>query len=174
MSDSALMIVLRLLHILGGVFWVGGAVVAAAFLIPTVRALGPAGGPFMAHMTQRMKFPLWMMAGSILTVISGVCLYWRDSRGFTSEWMHSPSGSVFGIGAALAIVSLVLGMTINSPTAKRMGAIAAAIQTAGGPPSPEQAAELQRLQRRMYLASLESAALLLLATTAMAAARYVG
>jgi uncharacterized membrane protein len=174
MSDSALMIVLRLLHVLGGVFWVGGAVVVAAFLMPTMRAIGPDGRPFMAHMTQRMKFPLWMMTGSILTVLSGITLYWRDSKGFGSEWMHSPSGRTFAIGGALAILSLILGMAINSPTAKRIGAVAAAVQAAGGPPSPEQTAELERLQRKLYLASLESALLLLLATAAMAAAWYVG
>jgi hypothetical protein len=168
------MVVLRLLHILGGVFWVGGAVVAAGFLLPTVRALGPAGGPFMAHLTQRLKFPLWMMGGSTLTVLSGIALYWRDSSGFSSEWMHSPAGRTFAIGGALALVTLILGMAIASPSAKRMGAISAAVQAAGGPPSAEQAAELAGLQRRLYVASLGSAGLLLLATAAMAAARYAG
>lgn len=174
MPVSTVMVLLRVVHIVSGVFWVGAALMLVGFLMPAVRDLGPKGGPFMAHLTQERKLPLWIMAASILTVLSGFGLYWRLSNGFSSEWMHSGAGRVFGIGGALAIVSLVVGMLVNSPTAKRLGALSAALQGAGGPPSPEQAAELARLQRRLYLASIESAVLLTLATAAMACARYVG
>jgi hypothetical protein len=54
-----------------------------------------------------------------------------------------------------------------------MGAISQGVAQRGGPPTPEEAAELQRLQRRMGVAGKVVAVLLLLATTAMAVARYV-
>jgi hypothetical protein len=73
----------------------------------------------------------------------------------------------------LAIVALTIGATVNVPTSKQFGAVAAAVQAKGGPPSPEQAAEMQRLQRRLGSALRAVAALLVLATAAMALARYI-
>ena len=35
------MIFLRLIHILAGIFWAGGAITTAGFILPTVSAIGP-------------------------------------------------------------------------------------------------------------------------------------
>jgi hypothetical protein len=64
-------------------------------------------------------------------------------------------------------------MAINMPAGRRMGAIGAAAAKRGGPPTPEEAAEMQRLQGRMSVASQIVTVLLLLATGAMAIARYI-
>lgn len=174
MSGASVMIVLRIVHVLMGLFWVGAAIMVALFLMPAVRALGPTGGRFMAQLTGPQRLPIWIMMAAILTVLSGGALYWRNSGGFTSAWMHTPSGMAFGVGGALAIVSFVIGLLVNKPTAERMGAILATVQAAGGSPSAEQAAELARLQQRLYVVSIESAVVLALATAAMACARYLG
>ncbi|HEU4700472.1 MAG TPA: hypothetical protein VFS40_14905 [Gemmatimonadales bacterium] len=174
MSTTVVMVLLRIAHIVAGMFWVGSALFVTFFLMPTMRALGPGGRPVMGHLTQQLRLPTWIMWTAVLTILSGIGLYWRLSGGFASAWIHSGAGRVFGLGGALAIVSFVMGLVVNKPTAARMGALAAAMERAGGPPAPEQAAELARLQRRLYLASIESAILLTLATAAMACARYVG
>ena len=67
----------------------------------------------------------------------------------------------------------VLGMVVNAPTARRLGAIIARVQATGRPPVPEAAAAIQRLQARLGRAATVAAILLLLATLAMAVARYV-
>ena len=51
---------LRVLHIVGGAFWVGTAVFIAAFLGPSLRAAGPAAGPIMSYLTQVRRLPIWM------------------------------------------------------------------------------------------------------------------
>jgi hypothetical protein len=79
----------------------------------------------------------------------------------------------FGTGGLLAIVALVIGLMVNAPTAKRLGALAAAVQTQGAPPSPEQSAQMQQLQARLGAAGRMVALLLVLATAAMATARYL-
>ena len=168
-----MLILFRIIHVLAGVFWVGTAVFTAAFLVPTVRAIGPAGGPVMQQLAQVRKLPLYLMAAMILTLLSGIGLYSRASGGFSSAWMQSGPGITFGIGGALGLVAGLIGMFIVSPTAKRTGALAAAMQGAGKPPSPEQQAEMQRLQARAGTYSALGAGLLVLATTAMAVARYV-
>jgi hypothetical protein len=109
----------------------------------------------------------------ILTILSGLTLYWNDSVGFSSAWLSSGPGRTYGIGAVLAIITGVLGMAVNIPTTKRLAAIMAAARESGGPPSAGQAAEIQRLQARLTLATNIAAVLLVLAASTMAVARYV-
>ena len=173
MSNPIVLVLVRLLHIIAGVFWVGSILFVARFLLPTVAALGPAPRPVMDHITRVRRMPQVLLGAGALSVLSGLALYWRDSMGFQPAWMQSPPGMVFGVGAVLAIVAIVIGLTVNAPTAKRLGMVMAAAQGSGGPPSPEQTAEMRALQARLGNALRAVAVLLFLATAAMAIARYV-
>lgn len=171
--NSSMMILLRVIHIGCGVLWVGSAVFLALFLMPTVRAIGPAGGLVIKEIAGVRKVPIYIMIFAILTVLSGLILYWRDSAG-APGFARSGMGMTLGMGGALALVTLVVGMGINAPTGKRMTELAAQIAASGRPPTPEQAAQMQRLQNKLASAGNFVAALLVLTTIAMAAARYVG
>jgi uncharacterized membrane protein len=173
MSEATLMAVLRIIHIVAGVFWVGSAIFLAGILLPTLQAVGPSAGPVMEHLVQVRRLPVRLMIAMALVILSGIALYWKDSAGFQSAWMHSGPGIVFGLGAVLGIASGVVGMAISSPAGRRLTALTAAVKARGGPPIPEELAELQRLQTRMRGASRLVAGLLVLATAAMAVARYV-
>ena len=87
-----MIITLRLIHILAGAFWAGSAIFTAAFLIPSIRALGPAGGPVMQQIAQVRKLPVYFFGAGTLTVLSGIGLYSRASGGFTNQWMRSGPG----------------------------------------------------------------------------------
>src|SRR3954466_12244525 len=115
---------LRGVHILSGVFWVGAVLFIAGFLSPSIRAAGPAGAGVMQQLIGVRRLPLWLMSGTILTILSGIGLYWFDSAGFRSDWLGSGPGRVFGLGGVLAIVAAALGMAVNSPTARRLGELA--------------------------------------------------
>ncbi|HEU5219312.1 MAG TPA: hypothetical protein VFU23_11665 [Gemmatimonadales bacterium] len=173
MFSTGVLWLFRLVHILSGVFWVGSVLFFARFLFPTARALGPAAGPVFDHLTRVLKMPQTLLGAAGVSVLSGLGLYWNDSLGFTGAWLGSPTGMVFGTGGLLAILAVVIGAVVNSPTAKRLGALGAELQARGGPPTPEQAALMQQLQRRLGLALRLVATLLVLATAAMAVARYV-
>ncbi len=165
--------VYRLIHILAGAFWVGAALFTAFFLMPSLRAVGPAAGPVMEQIGQVRRLPLYMMGAIILTILSGIALYWRDSAGFSGAWMRTGPGIVFSTGALLGIVVAVLGMVIISPATRRLGMLAASMRTGGGPPAPEAVAEMQSLQARTATLTRFASLLLVLATAAMAVARYV-
>ena len=168
------LLILRLVHIVAGVFWVGAVIFIALFLMPSLRGAGPAGGAVMQQLAQVRRLPIWMMAGSILTLLSGIGLYWHDSAGFSSTtWLASGTGRMFGLGGVLAIAGSVLGMSISSPAGRRLGMLMAKIQAAGRPPSAEEAATIQQLQGRLTWTSQVLAVVLALATAAMAVARYV-
>lgn len=163
---------LRIIHIVLGAFWFGAIIFMHAFLMPTIRALGPAGGPVMGHLGQSRKLPQWLISAGGLTILSGAFLYWRDSGGLQTSWVTTPMGMTLGLGAICALVAFLIGVTVNAPGAKRLGAIMAARGQAGGPPSPEQVAEIAQLQARMAKGQLAAVILLTLATMAMAVARY--
>jgi uncharacterized membrane protein len=165
--------ILRIVHIVAGAFWVGGVLFLAAFLLPSVRAIGSAAGPIMQQLSQVRRLPTWFMGASILGLLSGIVLYWHDSAGFTSGWLGTGPGKVFGAGGVLALVAAVLGPTVTTPAARRLGALMAQIGAAGRAPSAEEIVQVRQLQARLGLGTIVGAVLLLLATTAMAVARYV-
>jgi len=168
----AVLIFLRLVHIVIGVFWVGAVVFIAFLLFPAIRESGPAGGAVMQRLMAR-GVNLWLMAAAILTVLSGLALYWHDSAGFSSsEWLGSGPGRTFGLGAVLAFIGVGIGMGVNSRAAKQLGELTARIQAAGRPPTPDETAAIQRLQDRLGKGAVAAGVLLLLAAAAMATARY--
>jgi uncharacterized membrane protein len=173
MESQGVMIVLRLVHVLAGVVWVGAAIFVAVFLFPAVVAAGPAGGAVMRQLTQVRRLPLVLTWATWLTIGSGVLLYWRLSGGFHPAWLQSGPGLTFGLGGLAGVAAAVLGMVVNAPTAKRIGELGQGIAAAGGPSTPEQSAEMARLQGTMRRATVAGAALLVVSTIAMAVARYV-
>ncbi|UCC87892.1 MAG: hypothetical protein JSV81_00945 [Anaerolineales bacterium] len=167
-----LVMLLRIVHILAGSLWVGGAVAYFGFVGPSVKASGPAGGHFMQNFIERRKYPIYMTIASALTVLAGVPLYLFASGGLQLSWITSGPGVVFSIGSVVAIVVFFLGTLMIAPRAQRMGALGKEIGMAGGPPSPAQAAELQQLDREMARIELADFVLLMIATLTMATARY--
>ena len=47
---------LRIVHILGGIFWVGGALIMAFFVAPAVGATAEAGQKVVGHLMGNLKF----------------------------------------------------------------------------------------------------------------------
>jgi hypothetical protein len=167
-----MILILRLVHIVFGVFWVGSVLFATVMLMPSIRAAGPSGMATMGELVRR-RMSLIMMGAAILTIGAGIWLMIILSGGAPGVWMRSGTGRAIGMGGGLAILALILGMAINAPTARRMGVIGAAVAKRGGPPTPGEAAELERLESRMGIASVLIALMLLAATGAMAVARYL-
>ncbi len=165
---NAFVIVLRLIHILGGVFWVGSALVSAMFLSPALAATGEAGQKMMGHMITKGRMSTRITIAAILTVLAGGALYWIDSGGLTSSWTSSATGWGFGIGGVFALIGLGLGLMVGV-NAHKIGEVAAA---AKGQPSAEQLASLQAAQKQMAFFSKVSTIALVIALVCMATARY--
>jgi uncharacterized membrane protein len=166
-------ILARIIHIVAGVIWAGALIFIAMFLLPAIRATGPTGGAFMQQLVRVQRLPVYLMVLMAFTILSGLTLFWLDYSAFGKAWMHTGTGRTFSAGAAFAILTALLGVVVNMPAARRIGAISASIQAAGAPPSPEQSAEIGRLQKRLYNAGQAAAVLVLLAVICMGVARYM-
>jgi hypothetical protein len=167
-----LVVLLRLVHILAGVFWTGSAVMLAFFLFPAVRAAGPAGGSVMQQLMNVRKLPIYLTSAGVLTLLSGLGMYWRNGALSNGAWFATMTARTLGVGAVFAIIAGILGGTTTRKTAMRIAALGAEIQRGGGPPSAAQGAEMAALQAKLSKALHSVAGLLLLAAAAMAVARY--
>jgi uncharacterized membrane protein len=153
---------LRAIHIVGGVLWVGGVVLVGLFLLPATQAVGPAAQPMMQFIMGRRKLPVYMMSLGIVTTLGGLLLFYRNVSLTRGAWARSPMGVGISVGAAAAILALIVGMAISAPAAKKMN----------GPPdsvTPEQRAVLMR---RLSLGARLTFFLLLVSALFMATARY--
>jgi hypothetical protein len=167
------MVVLRIVHILAGVFWVGAAFTVILFIQPTAKEVGPAAGPFMSHLAGKKRLVDFVLGAAGLTVLAGLLMYWRVSGGLDPDWIGSTYGITLTVGALCAIAALAVAGSVVRPGIMATLAIGREVAASGGPPSPEQAAQLQALQRRGHTAGRVIVPLLIVAVAAMASARYL-
>jgi hypothetical protein len=167
-----LIIVLRLTHIVAGAFWAGAAVAYFFFFAPTAKGLGPAGPKFMQDLVGKHRYPVFMNVTSMLTILAGLALYWFSSTGLSVAWITSGPGLGFTLGSLAALAAFAVGFFGIRPRAQRMGALSAAIGAAGGPPTPEQGAELGKLDAEMHAYERWDVGLLIVSLVLMATARY--
>ena len=156
------MALLRLVHIVAGGFWAGSVMLLGWFIVPSARDAGPGAGPFMQALLKR-RLPAIMIGTGVVTVLAGLWLWaWRMPS--LERWQ----GWAIAIGAVSAIGALVIGIGWQRPTAAKVQALGAEISGAGSPPTPEQGAEMGRLQAKMAGYASVLAVLLTLALAGMA------
>jgi uncharacterized membrane protein len=141
---QAEMIVLRAVHVLGGIFWVGSALFSAFYLMPALASAGPSAGQVMGALQRRRLF-LVLPSVAVLTILSGIRL--------------------------MQIASF--GMAVARPIGVRMGRLAAMPAPATPEEEAARAADRTTLQRRAATAGAINIVLLLGAALAMATARYM-
>ena len=164
-------IVLRIVHIFGTVFWFGAAVTFALFISPAVAATRPESLKFMNYLLQQRKFLTAILIASSLGILAGPLLYLRDST-LRLDWIVTPSGLGFTIGA-LAGLFAYGGLHMARRNLRQMGALSQQIQSGGKPPTPEQATALQKYQQRQTRLAYLGVILLSIALLGMSIARYL-
>lgn len=165
-------IVLRILHILGGVFWAGATFALVGFVSPAAAQAGPAGGQFMQRLVLGTRWRLMISAAAGLAVLTGVLLYWRASGGLRPEWLTTGTGIAFTIGGLAGVTAMFIGIRVGNSSAQ-MAELGKRIGSAGGPPSPEDAARLAALVARLESLGTVTAVLLVITLLGMSTARYL-
>ena len=164
-------LVLRLVHVVASVCWAGGAFIFFLFVEPTGKALAPSGMAFIQHMVGKRRFNDFMGISSMLTVISGALLFWESAGGGWLAWMGSGPGLMFTIGSVAGVIVFCVGMFMVKPRADRLVALGGDIVRGGGVPTPEQAAEMERIGDEMWRLGRIDFVLLAISLVFMAIAR---
>ncbi len=167
-------VLLRIVHVFAAALWFGGAVSSTFFIGPAVKATSPDSGKFMQYFLRKRHFHTAMTWFANLTILAGVLLLWRDSDGFRSTWLATPTGIGFSIGAFFGLLVYFWGNFVVGPTGAQMGKIGEALQSSGGQPDPQLIREMQITERKFSNATRVDTALIVLALLFMATARYFG
>lgn len=165
-------LVLRLVHVLAGTFWVGTTVFTAAFLLPVLSEAGPAAGNIMAGL-QRRKLMVWMPIIALLTLLSGLRLLWLVSGGFSPVYFETSRGLTFALSGTFAVLAFLLGLLVGRPAMQRVGTLTQAVASAEGGDRDRLLSEVQALRKVSARTGLWAAVLLVFATAGMAVARYM-
>lgn len=163
----------RMLHILFAAFWVGSAVFLTLYVTPAIRATGPQGAPVMAELMRR-RMGGFIAAAAMLTVLSGLWMYWIFTNGLDGAIVAHGAGLALGIGGLCGIAAAVIGGAVIGRAAERAGALSQ--QMAQMPEGEQRAATLQTvaaLQRRVATFSRLAVVLLIAALVAMTLAHAI-
>jgi hypothetical protein len=163
-----LTIVLRFLHVFGGAFWFGSAIMLGFFISPTVAATGEAGQKFMASLVKNANITKVISGAAGLTVLAGAALYWIDSKGLSSPWARSGPGLVFGIGGVFGLIGFIYGMQIGT----NINALVKVGSEVQGKPTAEQLGKIQAAQKKLGVVGPVSSIALIIAVICMSVARY--
>jgi uncharacterized membrane protein len=168
------MIILRLLHIVSGVLWVGSAFLFVGFIGPSAAEVAPTAGPLLHAAVKKRKVAKVITALGGVTVLAGWIMWFRDMNQFGSlgDWLNSSFGLVLTIGAVLATIAAVEGTLGVGRNVERLVDLGDEVAASGGPPTPEQQARLDHLGAEIERFGKLDLVLLLLAVSAMATARY--
>lgn len=172
MINDPVVLLMRVLHVLLGVFWGGTVLLNAFFLQPALRDSGPEGGKVMGALMRR-GFMTALPIAAVITLLSGLWLYWKVSGGFEPAYVHSAQGMTLAIGGVCAIVGFAIGMAAIRPN---MAKAAALMQAAAQKPEAERgaiAAQAQALRQRAATAGNVVNVLLIVAILAMGIGRYL-
>jgi hypothetical protein len=166
-------IISRIVHIGFGVFWAGTIFFFAFMLEPSIRAAGPGGGRVMQELMRR-KFLNIVPIAALLTILSGLDMYWRFSGGMSGEWMATGYGISLTIGAVCALVAFGIGVFLLRPTAMKIGKLGASMADLEDEGEKQtRMAEMDGLKSYNRLLGRIVASMLLVSVVTMSIARYV-
>jgi uncharacterized membrane protein len=168
---QAELLVLRLIHVLGGIFWVGSGLFTTFFLFPVLTQSGPAAAAIMTGL-QRRRMMVVLPVNAIVTMLAGIRLMQITSGGFSRAYFASPMGKTYAVAGIAAIVSFLMGVIVARPGALRLTRLTQ-MAASGEQDREKLAAEIRAVQRRIAIASMIAMVLLLLSAAGMAVARYL-
>ena len=170
MNNPHVLLFLRLVHVVFGVLWAGGAVALAAFVVPAARR-SDAGVSYLRQLIWTQNLPRYLNVSLVLAVLSGAAMYTNLVVITHGAWARSRVGMALGVGGAAALVAAVIATFVAAPAIHR--ALELAQQAPAGEELPTRRAEVDRALGR-YAASMWVVAGLLIVTAAMMGiARYL-
>lgn len=168
---NMLMIILRVIHVLSGVFWVGFAIFNLAFLQPTIRATGAEGQKTLQYLMRKTRLMTTVYVAATLTMFTGLI-----QLGIISNLQHSFINSSWGLIITLGSLSGIIAWFIAIHFIRRifnqMGVVGAELQSSDGPPNPEKLSEMQALVERLGKVGKTALVFMIISVVGMAAARY--
>ncbi|HLY29085.1 MAG TPA: hypothetical protein VKQ72_22255 [Aggregatilineales bacterium] len=164
--------VIRVVHIVGAVFWLGFAAFSVLIVEPAIKAAGKQGGIILQGIFGNGRYGMIIAASGGLTVLAGIILYvWDMAKipGFAS----TTSGIVFAIGGLFGIAGVIIGGAGAGRQANKMMALGKQIAAAGANPPAELMTQVAETQEKVFQFTRWAMGIIFVALLCMASARYL-
>ncbi len=166
------LLVLRLLHVMGGIAWLGFGAYQTYVLVPALNESGPAAGVVMGKLQARGIYTVLPII-ALVTMLSGLRLLMITSTGFSAAYFETRSGFTYAVGGAAALTGFVIALLVTRPSAVRMGGLMARRATAAPEEQQRIDGQVARLKGKVQLSGHVATGLLVASGAAMAVARYL-
>ena len=162
-GGALIITILRLLHIVAGLIWVGAAVLMSVYIEPTLEKVGADGSKVLRRLYGETGLSRLIPLSALITTVAGLLLYGMLSY---HEAMSSSMGIVLTLGALIGLLAFGHGIFT---VWRNAGRYAGLVKTDG---SDEKT--LSQLQEKMRRNGRVSMWLAIVSLILMAGARYIG
>lgn len=162
-GGALLITVLRALHIVFGLVWVGAALLMTVYIEPTAERTGADGKRVLRALYRGSSFPRLVPAAAIITTVAGLLLYEMLSY---SAAISTASGLTITIGASVGLLAFLHGLFAVWRPARQLSGQLKAGETAES--------TLSGLEDKIRRNGRVSMWLALISLVLMAGARYIG
>jgi uncharacterized membrane protein len=166
------LLILRIVHVLSAIFWLGAGLMTSLFLVPALTAAGPAGGAVMGALRAR-GLMTWIPVAAGLTMLSGARLFWIAAAGAPGVFAASPVGRAFALSGIIAVVAFLLAMFVGRPAQLQAMQLQLSLATAAPEARPALEQRAATLRKRGGVVSLAALLLLVGSAMGMSVARYL-
>lgn len=156
--------ILRFLHIILGVLWVGLGVTAAWILHPLASQIGDEGSQMLRAWYSKSRFAQIMPVASIGTTVAGLILWGMRADGPLLEGFTNTGSMVMGVGALFGLLAFGHGFGISRIISKFSGMLDS---------SETKNDELSEMEAKLGRNANIGAILTVIAVTCMSLARYI-
>lgn len=167
-------LVLRLVHVAAGAFWVGAVFTFFLFVQPAAMAAGPGAMPFTYQLLHHRRLPIVILASAATTVIAGIWLLVITSSGLDPDLLFDEARVGYTLGGIVAILTFGIGALYVYPRTRIVERTLGSLLAEGRPPTPDEQQTLARAGGEARRAGWLVIAGLAFAVASMATARYWG
>ncbi len=167
---DTLMVVLRVVHVVFGIYIAGSYLFMVPILEPRLKRLGPAiQGPVM-----RALMPILTPINGISFIViigTGVAMTLIMRSGALNTLFVTAWGWAMSIGLVATVAVMIVGFGFLMPRGIRMDRLGRSIE--GRAPTPDEGKQLERLSAQVEALSRANLVLIVIALATMVASRYV-
>jgi hypothetical protein len=137
-------LVLRMIHIAAGAFWVGAVYTFFLFVQPAAMAAGPGATPFTYQLRHHRRLPIVILGSAAVTVIAGIWLLIIVSNGLDPDRLFDEARLGYTVGGIAAILTFGVGALYVFPRTRTVERTLGSLIAEGRPPTPDEQETLAR------------------------------
>ena len=140
-------LILRLIHISAGAFWVGSVFAFFLFVQPAAMAIGPDGTKFTYRLLHHQRFGEVILGAAATTVVAGLLLLTITSNGLDPDILFDTSRLGYTVGGTVAILTFAVGAIFVLPRTKTVERTLGTLLAEARPPTADEQQLLARTTR---------------------------